>query len=68
MDSLGVVDSSFELSGKCGSFVAVCGLHTGLRVVQLSREITHPYLLDPSIMLGQYVQPQAVSVIDFTTP
>lgn len=24
MDSLGIVDSDFELSGKCGSFVEVC--------------------------------------------
>ncbi|KAL1774879.1 elongation factor Ts, mitochondrial [Sigmodon hispidus] len=30
-----------------------------------TRMLSQPYLLDPSITLGQYVQPQGVSVIDF---
>ncbi|XP_075810549.1 elongation factor Ts, mitochondrial [Microtus pennsylvanicus] len=30
-----------------------------------TRMLSQPYLLDPSITLGQYVQPQGVSVVDF---
>uniref|UniRef100_A0A8C9DRW5 Elongation factor Ts, mitochondrial n=1 Tax=Prolemur simus TaxID=1328070 RepID=A0A8C9DRW5_PROSS len=30
-----------------------------------TKMLSQPYLLDPSITLGQYVQPQGVSVIDF---
>ncbi|XP_023563040.1 elongation factor Ts, mitochondrial isoform X3 [Octodon degus] len=30
-----------------------------------TRLLSQPYLLDPSITLGQYVQPQGVSVVDF---
>ncbi|XP_012587727.1 PREDICTED: elongation factor Ts, mitochondrial [Condylura cristata] len=30
-----------------------------------TRMLSQPYLLDPSITLGQYVQPQGVSVLDF---
>lgn len=30
-----------------------------------TKMLSQPYLLDPSITLGQYVQPQGVSVVDF---
>lgn len=30
-----------------------------------TRMLAQPYLLDPSITLGQYVQPQGVTVVDF---
>lgn len=30
-----------------------------------TRMLAQPYLLDPSITLGQYVQPRGVSVVDF---
>lgn len=30
-----------------------------------TRMLPQPYLLDPSITLGQYVQPQGVTVVDF---
>ena len=30
-----------------------------------TRMLSQPYLLDPSITLGQYVQPHGVSVVDF---